>query len=211
MKTEVIMKREIFGKEISQKSKTEFFSATDLERAGNLWRFQNNMPKFNMNMWFSSKETKSFIKSLEKKFGLVKINSKGKNSHTWIHPYLFIDMALAISPDLKIEVYSWLYDHLIKYRNDSGDSYKKMCGALYENTKSKTKFYKEISEIAEKIKKHCGVLSWEKASESQLKLRDKIHENIALLCDVLKHNEKAVELAIEKTKIEFKKGENNGA
>jgi hypothetical protein len=35
---------------------------------------------------------------------------------------------------LKIEVYSWLFDKLIKYRNNSGDSYKKMAGALFENS-----------------------------------------------------------------------------
>ena len=51
MVTEVIMKREIFGKEISQKSKSEFFSATDLVRAGNRWRIQNELEPFNMKAW----------------------------------------------------------------------------------------------------------------------------------------------------------------
>ena len=41
MVTEVIMKRELFGHEISQKSKSEFFSATDLSKAGNEWRRSN--------------------------------------------------------------------------------------------------------------------------------------------------------------------------
>ena len=48
MKTEVVMKREIFGKEIKQKSKSEFFSATDLERAGNAWRATNGLGLFDI-------------------------------------------------------------------------------------------------------------------------------------------------------------------
>ena len=39
MNTEVIMKREIFGCEIRQKSKNSFFCASDLVNAGNKWSF----------------------------------------------------------------------------------------------------------------------------------------------------------------------------
>ena len=197
MKTEVTMKRQLFGVEIAQRSKSEFFSATDLVRAGNKWRVENNLPIFNQSVWLQSKSTKQFIASLEKKYGRVKINSKGKNDHTWVHPFLFIDMALAISPELKIEVYSWLYDHLLKYRNESGDSYKKMCGALYNSYPNKVKFPAYISAVADKIKKGMGLLNWEEATENQLKLRDKIHDNIALLCDVIPYDE-AVRIGINK-------------
>ena len=201
MKTEVVMKRKLFGQEISQKSKSEFFSATDLVRAGNKWRINNDYPLFNLNEWLRTKQVKEFIKSLETKYGKVKISAKSKNSHTWVHPYLFIDLALALNPNLKIEVYSWLFDHLIQYRNDSGDSYKKMCGALFINHTNKSTFVKYISDTANKIKKYCKVDDWQKATEIQLKLRDKIHENIALLCDVLRNNDQAVKLGIIKTEI----------
>jgi len=43
MKTEVIMRRELFGQPISQQSKTEFFSATDLVYAENMWRVAKRM------------------------------------------------------------------------------------------------------------------------------------------------------------------------
>ena len=43
MKTEVILKRELLGGEISQKSKSEYFSATDLIRVGNKWRSLNGL------------------------------------------------------------------------------------------------------------------------------------------------------------------------
>jgi hypothetical protein len=198
MVTEVIMKRELFGCEISQKSKSEMFSATDLVKAGNKWRLLNDMPMFNMSTWFQTDSTKEFIKELEKRYGEIKVNAKAKNQHTWVHPYLFIDMALAISPDLKIEVYSWLFDHLLKYRNDSGDSYKRMSGALFVNAKNKRDFPFYIRDVATKIQKACGVKDWETASEKQLEVRDSIHRNIELLSDVLKDNDQAVKIAIIK-------------
>ena len=200
MKTEVIMKREIFGEIISQKSKSEFFSATDLDRAGNKWRVDNGMPFFKKEEWYRTKSTKEFIKELENKFGVVKIPAKGRNSHTWIHPYLFIDMALAINPELKIHVYEWLFDKLIEYRNDSGDSYKKMCGALYENCSNKSKFLDLIKFTARKIKAECNVEDWQSSTQEQLKLRDKMHENISLLSDVLRDNDEAIKLGIIKAK-----------
>lgn len=202
MKTEVIMKREIFGKEISQKSKSEFFSATDLVRAGNIWRASNGLGLFNMNDWFNQKNTKEFIAQLEKKFGTVKISGRGRGVHTWVHPFLFIDMALAISPALKIEVYTWLYDNLLQYRNDSGDSYKKMAGALYEQYSNKREFPFYIAKVADRIKLTCGVKSWETATQDQLKLRDRIHENIFLLSDIVRIPDDTVRLAIQKAKKE---------
>jgi len=200
MVTEVIMKRELFGKDVSQKSKSGFFSATDLVRVGNQWRISNGLEMFKLNTWLSRKSTKEFIKELEKEFGESIIRSKAKNQHTWIHPYLFIDLALNINPQLKIEVYKWIYDELLKYRNCSGDGYKKMSGALFINATNKANFHKEIGKFARKIKDSCCVTDWNEATEDQLILRDKIHNNISLLCDVLKNNEDAVRIGINKAK-----------
>lgn len=201
MKTEVIMKRELFGMEISQKSKSEFFSATDLTKAGTKWRRANNLPDFNMSAYLSQKSTKEFIDELEKKTGeKVLIKGRGRGVNTWVHPYLFIDIALAISPKLKIETYEWIFDNLIKYRNDSGDSYKKMCGALFLRANDKKNFYKNVTKVADYIKMECGVKDWNNATESQLRLRDRIHENVSLLCDVLTDTRQALTIGIKKAK-----------
>jgi hypothetical protein len=194
------MKRELFGQEISQKSKSEFFSATDLVKAGNKWRIINNYELFDIKTWLARKSTKEFIKDLEDQYGRSIIRAKGKGQHTWVHPFLFIDLALSINPKLKIEVYKWLYDSLLMYRNNSGDSYKKMCGALFVNASNKSHYHSEIKEIARKIKTELKVKDWQTATEKQLEMRDRIHENIALLCDVLKHNEDAVRIGIKKAK-----------
>ena len=193
MKTEVTMQRELFGETISQRSKSEFFSATDLVKAGNKWRIVNDLPIFNLTTWMRTKSTKEFISELESVYGKVRILSKGKNSHTWIHPFLFIDLALAINPKLKIEVYKWLYDKLLENRNASGDSYNAMTGALYNNSSNPSKFRKEISEHANAIKSACGhVGSWDHANEHQLNLR------IEMLSEVIRDNHQIVRLAITK-------------
>ena len=199
MKTQVLMKRELFGSEIEQQSKSSFFNANQLIKAGNKFRVMNDLPMIRLQNWLNLPSTKEFVLELENNLGIkVKNATRGRNASTWIHPFLFIDLALYISPKLKIEVYSWLYDELLKTRDLSGESYKKMTGSLWQNTKDKTNFHKLIKKVAIIIKKECGVSDWQSASEEKLKLRDKIHENIALLCDVLQDNNQAIKIGISK-------------
>jgi hypothetical protein len=195
MITEVIMKRELFGCEIAQKSKSEFFSATDLVKAGNKWRILNDLSLFNLSMWLKNESTQSFIVALKQEFGEVISIGRGSKSVTWVHPFLFIDIALAINPKLKIEVYKWLYDHLLKYRNNSGDSYKKMAGALLFKYKNKSEFPKYIIQVASRIKNRMGIKDWNEASEKQLEQRDKIHEAVSLLSNIMTDTEKMLEIA----------------
>ena len=199
MKTEVVMKRQLFDSVISQQSKTGFFCANELVMAGNKYRIKNNLPIIKLQDWLAKDSTIEFIKELENNLKQpVKNSTKGRKGTTWLHPYLFIDLALTISPKLKIEVYKWLYDELLKYRNNSGDSYKKMAGAIWKIAKRKDLFPKEIKKIARRIRHYCNVEDWQTATEDQLKLRDKIHDNISLLCDVLKDSENAVRISIKK-------------
>ena len=65
METQVLMKREIFGSEIAQQSKTEFFSATDMVRAGNKYRRLNGFIDFKMAQWLKTKQVKEFISEIE--------------------------------------------------------------------------------------------------------------------------------------------------
>jgi len=199
MKTQVVMKRALFGFPISQKSKSEFFSATDLVKAGNQWRATQGMALFNISEWFRRKSTMEFITELESKYTKVKISGKGRGKHTWVHPLLFIDLALAISPKLKIEVYEWLFDHLIKNRNDSGDSYKEMSGYLYAHHPNKQTFPQYISGVALQIQKKTKITDdWQNSTEDQLRKRDIIHHDISVLADVLRDNDQAVRIALNR-------------
>ena len=205
MKTEVIMKRELFGHQISQKSKSEFFSATDLVKAGNEWRKNEGLNNFNLSQYLKNKNSKEFLLELEKKYNTkCKIVGRGAGSNTWVHPLLFIDIALAINPKLKIEVYEWLFDHLIKYRNQSGDSYKEMCGSLYNLHTNKKEFPAFMSKVANNIRVSLGVNKWEKATQEQLKKRDQIHIAIKLFSNVLSNVDEAVRLGINEYVPNFK-------
>lgn len=197
MTTEVVMVRELFGCEISQKSKTAFFSATDLLRAGNKWRAENGMGAFDYRRWLYQDSTQEFKRALEAKYGQVWIAGRGRGHHTWVHPIMFIELALSISPELKIEVYEWLYDHLLAYRNDSGESYKKMAGALYDKYSNKRNFQHFIADVADRIRIACKVEDWQHADEAQLKRRDKMHDAIATLVDIIPP-EDAVRIATTK-------------
>lgn len=190
------MERRLFDVSIRQQSSNGFFSATDLVNAGNKWRLVNDKSLFNLSMYLKSKSFCEFKNEMESKYGNVIINGRGRNSATWVHPLIFIDIALAINPKLKIEVYEWLFDNLIKFRNDSGDSYKEMCAALYIRFKNKSEFHNYIINVANRIKKSLGVSDWQKASEEELRKRDLIHISIKLLCNVLNDTDKAVELGI---------------
>lgn len=190
------MERRLFDVSIKQQSGGGFFSATDLVNAGNKWRLHNDKSLFNLSMYLKSKSFCEFKDEMESKYGNVIINGRGRNSATWVHPLIFIDIALAINPKLKIEVYEWLFDNLIKFRNDSGDSYKEMCAALYIRFKNKSEFHNYIINVANRIKKSLGVSDWQKASEEELRKRDLIHISIKLLCNVLNDTDKAVELGI---------------
>lgn len=201
METEVIMRRTLGHCEVRQKSKSSYLCAIDIVTAGNKYRLLNDLPVFNFSVWLNSKSTQEFIKTLEAEIGQkAVIKGKGKNNPTWVHPYIFIDLALALNPKFKVEVYGWLYDYLLKYRNDSGDSYKKMCGALYVTQSNKFLFPQEIKMLAERIKVECNVTDWEHATEEQLTLRNKIYDNIALLSDIIKDRETLYNVAIKKAK-----------
>lgn len=200
MITEVVMERELFGCKVLQKSKSQFFCAKSLVDAGNRWRINNGLAPFNLSYYFSLEATKQFIAEITAKYGTPKMSKAGKGGFIWVHPLLFIDIALAISPKLKLEVYEWMHDELCKYRQDSGDSYKRMTGALYARHKNTRTFPDYIADVALKIQKACAVKDWQTASKEQLKMRDKIQENIEFLADVLNNNDKAVETSLAKAR-----------
>lgn len=203
MKTEVIMKRQLFGKQIAQKSKSEFLSATDLFFIGNRERVMDNLKPVSISDYYKNSKNIEFLNELELQYGKIKSDGRGK-AHSWVHPLLFMDMALWLSPKLKVKVYEWLQDNLLSYRNDSGDSYKLMVGALYSKASNKSMFKTNMPKVSKRIALECDVQlkdgKWETATEEQLKLRDKIHEYIALFCDLTKNANDAIELGIKKAK-----------
>lgn len=204
MKTEVILKRAFMGSEISQKSKSGMFNATDLVKIANIKRKEIGQSQFNLSQFLRQKSTLEFIDELQLYNERVIISGRGRNAFTWVHPLLFIDIALAINPKFKVEVYKWLYDELLLHRNNSGESYKKMAGAIFDRMSNKADFHKYIVRVANYIKEKCNVKDWNNASESELKLRDKMHDNIYLLCSVLNNTNEAIRIGVMKAKEDLK-------
>ena len=192
MKTRVLMKRELFGLEIKQQSDTGMLCLTDLNNAGRHYRAINNLKPFNLPAYLNSVAFLEFKEELERRYGVVYVAARGRYGLSWAHPLIFIDIALAIDPKLKIEVYKWMFDNLIKFRNDSGDSYKEMVAAIYMNHSNKADFPKYIVRVANYIRKMSGVEDWQQATEEQLKLRDDMHNNIRKFCKVLRNPDQAV-------------------
>jgi hypothetical protein len=108
--------------------------------------------------------------------------TRGRNGGTWLHPYLFLDFAMWLSPEFKYQAIRWIYDNLIKIRVKSGDNFKKMCKAIAKNYYNK--FDKEPPQEvykaeAREIKRLVGLQDnqdWNEATEKQLKLRDKLQK-----------------------------------
>ena len=94
-------------------------------------------------------------------------------------------------------MYEWLFDNLIRFRNDSGDSYKEMSAAIYVRFTNKRDFPNYIQRVANYIKSQLKVDDWQKATEEQLRKRDLIHNSIRLLCNVLNDTDQAVRIGVK--------------
>jgi hypothetical protein len=200
MKTNVLMERDLTVLEtkfgiIHQRTKDGYLSLTDLLAVGNKYRAQNGKQPLNWQIYKKTKQAKEFIAELESMYGKVYYSSHGRGKHSWVHPFLFIDVALNIDPKFKIIAYKWVYDRLIELRNASGDSYKLMVGSLWKHCNRKDLFPKAIKNLALRIKKEIGVESWERASQEQLRMRDDLHEEIATIASVVRDNKHAVDFA----------------
>jgi hypothetical protein len=120
--------------EVTQRTKDGMFNATALLKQ---WNEANNTKK-ELKDFFENKSTKDYIEVLENEENKDGGNSpyvksrasRGLNAGTWMHPYLFIDFAMWINPKFKYQVIKFVYDQLIKYRNDAGDAYKELGKAV---------------------------------------------------------------------------------
>lgn len=137
MKTNVNMKRDFNGIEITQRTFDKFFNATDLLIAYNA---TSQKKKVIAEFW-SNKGTKEFMKALVKDLNSnvgknlycekdLFSTSRGTHGGTFMNEYLFIKFAMWLSPEFEVQVIKWVYDNLIDFRNQAGDHYTEMCKAI---------------------------------------------------------------------------------
>jgi hypothetical protein len=118
---------------VAQRTKDGMFNATALLKQWN----EKSISERKMANYFLSEKTNDFISTIIERENLntpkmVYLTSRGKhNGGTWMHPMLFIDFAMWINPSFKYEVIKFVYDQMIKYRNEAGDAYKELSAAIY--------------------------------------------------------------------------------
>ena len=133
MKTNNVIIRPMGEFQVAQRTKDGMFNATALL---NQWNNASGQQK-QMVHYFENNSTKEFVDTLIAKENLkernsVYLKSRGKNGGTWMHPFLFIDFAMWLNPSFKYEVLKFVYDQMIKYRNEAGDAYRDLSASVYK-------------------------------------------------------------------------------
>lgn len=183
MKTAQIMLRDLNWIKVRQNHKTWFFNANDLldlhnstsKKKKELWKYMNTTSLKQLKKAIIKDEISNTPKMGDlKNEDITTIETKRwrVNWWTWMHPYIFIDFAMWLSADFKVTCIKWLYDHLIKFRDECWDWFKEINKALFEKKPNLPPF--EYSNEAKMINK---LVFWSpnkeqrnKATEEQLSL-----------------------------------------
>lgn len=194
MKTNQNLVRRMGNFEVTQRTSDGMFNATELMKQ---WNKENGMKK-EIKDYFSNNSTKEFIDALileensnrgnsphlENTLNSVYLKSRGINGGTWMNPMLFIDFAMWLNPSFKVKVLKFVYDELIKYRNEAGDAYREMSEAVAKLSK-KGETAQNIAKVAEAINyiaqnDHAKMIR-NKADEGQMKEYVRIEKEVATL------------------------------
>ena len=144
MKTNQEMVRYIDSFSVVQRTSDGYFDGTELLRQ---WNNVEGNPRRQMSKFLESDNTSEFLKALAEDEShrakmligenqlLIKV--KGRNTKegktpdkVWMNPLLFIKFAMWINPAFEVKVLRFVYDEMIRYRNDAGDAYKELGSAV---------------------------------------------------------------------------------
>ena len=131
MKTNNVMIRPMGQFKVEQRTKDGMFNATLLLHQ---WNESKNEKK-EVTKFFDNENTKEFISALISEENLntqnsAYLKSRGKNGGTWMHPILFIKFAMWLNPRFEVQVIKFVYDQMIKYRNNAGDAYRELGSSM---------------------------------------------------------------------------------
>lgn len=131
MKTNQEMVRRMGNLEVIQRTIDGYFNATKLVK---LWNEHNSSNK-ELKKYFENDSTKELIATIVEKENLngqksPYLTSRGKCGGTWVHPVLFIDLAMWLNASFKYDVIKFVSDEMIRYRNEAGDAYKELGSAI---------------------------------------------------------------------------------
>jgi len=204
MKTTQIMQRDLNGMSIRQNHKTGMFSANDLLEVYNK---QNPNATRRIDKFLETATTKEYIRYIKERInedsqGEADISNTPKTGYldllhkeamnerkvvfsvrgrmkggTWMHPYLFLDFAMWLSPEFKYECMKWLHDNLIKFRDEAGDTFKDVNLALDSKGKNRKIVYiQEANMINELVFGSAKKGQRNTATEEQLAMLQKLQK-----------------------------------
>lgn len=201
MNTNQIMKRPLAKFTVEQRTKDGFFNATALIKQ---WNSEENLhtqdsgyvkKAKDLDDYFNLSTTKEFIKALCDEENLdtpkmVYVKSKARADRgggTWVHPLLFIDIAMWLNPHFKVKVLKFVSDQMLTYRNEAGDAYKQLSSAM--NKISTPRQMKEYMPIIGKginyiiTGRHEHQLRNEYGTEEKQKEYFELEKQVAMLID----------------------------
>lgn len=138
------MKRPLANFVVEQRTKDGYFNATTLIKQ---WNSTENLHTPNsgyvkkakdLDDYFNLSTTKEFIKALceEEKINtpnMLYFKSKARSDRgggTWVHPLMFIDIAMWLNPHFKVKVLKFVSDKMLTYHNEAGDAYRELASAM---------------------------------------------------------------------------------
>lgn len=170
MKTIQIMERDLNGVKVRQNHKSGFFNANDLlelhntnaENKKDIWDYlrSKTFKEYRnavLNDILQNTADSRYLQLTATERQEIEIDNltvetkRGKFGGTWMHPLVFIDFAMWLSPQFKVSCIKWLYDKLIIFRDQCGDSFKEVTDALFEQKPNRPPF--EYSNEANMINK----------------------------------------------------------
>lgn len=195
MKTNQIMTRPMGNFHVEQRTKDGYFNATTLMKQWNLHTQDSGyVKKKEIKEYLENKSTQDFLSALIKEENLDGGNSPyvtskaraDRGGGTWMHPIMFIDFAMWLNPAFKVKVIKFVYDQMLKYRNDAGDAYKELSSAINSIVPS-TFMPQAMRKIGEALNyvvfnEHESMLRNKKGSEESMRelfeLERRLAENI---------------------------------
>ena len=127
----------------------------------------------------------------------IKTSKRGKYGGTWVHPLIFVDFLMWISPEFHYAGLKLIYDNVIKYRDAGGNSFKKVNAALLDNGYIKSGF--EYSQLAKEVGQRCNAptliedkpngkqkikYDWNSARQDILERRDELQTKLVGLINL---------------------------
>lgn len=144
MKTNQEMVRYIDSFSVVQRTSDGYFDGGELLRQ---WNSVEGNPRRKMAEFIESPKVNEFLKALAEDEShrsktdigenqlLIKV--KGRNTKegktpdkVWMNPLLFIKFAMWINPTFEVKVLRFVYDEMIRYRNEAGEAYKELGSAM---------------------------------------------------------------------------------